>query len=165
MPLTSKIRFYDPEWPCRFDEEAARLRSIFGGNLIALHHVGSTAVPGLAAKPEIDILVVVNSLESCDHWTAQLHDLGYMRGKDLSLGHLFYRRNVHGLRTHKIHVCVEGHAQVQAMLRFRDLLIADQHLREQYQTLKFKLERENTNGIGEYLERKEPFILAALKQG
>jgi GrpB-like predicted nucleotidyltransferase (UPF0157 family) len=164
MPLTSIISQHDPEWPSRFDKEATRIRPIFAVDLVGIYHVGSTAVPGLAAKPEIDILVVVSSQESCESWTAQLSELGYIRGRNLSHGHLFYRRNLERLRTHKIHVCIEGHAQVHAMLTFRDLLIADANLREQYQALKLKLERENTLGIGEYLERKAPFILAALTQ-
>ena len=163
MPLTSTIRDYDSDWPRRFDEEAARLRPVFAESLLEIHHVGSTAVPGLAAKPEIDVLVVVDSQDRCDDWTAMLSDFGYIRGRDLSSGHLFYRRNVDGVRTHKIHACIAGHEQVFAMLKYRDLLRSDSDLRERYQTLKLKLERENIGGIGEYLEGKEPFIRAALK--
>lgn len=59
MPLTSPIMPYDPTWPQQYAAEAARLKPIFNSALIGIHHVGSTAVPELAAKPEIDVLAVV----------------------------------------------------------------------------------------------------------
>lgn len=88
--------------------------------------------------------------------------LGYLRGKDLSEGHQFYRRDVDGVRTHKVHVCPAGHAQIGRILRFRDLLRQDPDLRARYQGLKLTLEAENQDGIQEYLARKAPFIDAVL---
>lgn len=84
--------------------------------------------------------------------------LGYVRGSDLSAEHQFYRRDVAGVRTHKVHVCVSGHWQIKRMLRFRDLLRDDEQLRRDYQQLKLHLEAINRNGIGEYLAAKAPFI-------
>ena len=162
MPLTSAIASYDPGWLNRYDEEATRIRPIFGQRLLEYHHVGSTAVPGLSAKPEIDILAIVDDQMDCEDWTKGLSVLGYVRGRDLSFGHLFYRRNVGRVRTHKIHVCINGHDQIRAMLAFRDMLRSDSDLRERYQELKLRLERENTSGIGEYLDGKKPFIDAVL---
>ena len=54
-----RVEPYNPDWPAAFQREAARLRPVFGKNLVALHHIGSTAVPGLAAKPILDIMPVV----------------------------------------------------------------------------------------------------------
>ena len=164
MSLTSKIEPYDPEWPKRFENAVQKLYPIFRTSLLSIHHVGSTAVIGLAAKPEIDILIVVNSTKYCDYWTPELAHSGFVRGGDLSNGHLFYKRNVKGLRTHKIHVCIDGHKQIRAMLAFRDLLTSNASLREQYQELKLRQEQQNTAGIGEYLESKRPFIDEALKE-
>ena len=158
MPLTSTITAYDAEWPRKYNEELERLRPIFGDALRAIHHVGSTAVPGLSAKPEIDILVVVSDLKMADEWTIGLTRLGYRRGGDLSAGHQFYKRDIDGVRTHKIHVCREPHPQIEKMLKFRDHLRSHSDLRERYQALKLKLEEENTRGIGEYLEGKAPFV-------
>lgn len=64
MALTSSITDYDPTWPQRYVEAAATLAPIFGGRLVEMHHVGSTAVPGLAAKPEIDVLAVVDASDT-----------------------------------------------------------------------------------------------------
>jgi GrpB-like predicted nucleotidyltransferase (UPF0157 family) len=112
MPLTSSIQPYDPQWPQRYADEAARLTPIFGSALVELHHVGSTGVPGLAAKPEIDILAVVNSTDVPKEWIRSFEKLGYRRGGDLSPGHRFFKRDIDEVRIHKLHVCREGHPTV-----------------------------------------------------
>lgn len=145
-----------------FVAEEARLQSVFGPRAVQINHVGSTAVPGLAAKPEIDVLVVV-----LDHKDDALVDrgmasLGYVRGKNLSEGHHFYRRDIDGVRTHKVHVCLVGHAQISRMLHFRDMLRNDPDLRQRYEDLKVGLEASNTQGIHEYLTQKAPFIEAVM---
>ncbi len=161
MALTSKLTAYDDAWPAMFRAERDRLEPAFGGALVAIHHVGSTAVPGLTAKPEIDVLIEVSDYES--GLDDALDALGYRRGKDLTPGHRFYRRDLDGIRTHKLHVCVSGHRKIGLMLRFRDLLRSDPAVRERYQALKLRLEAENRDGMAEYLTRKEPFIDACLE--
>lgn len=162
MALTSKITTYNPEWPQRYEADKMLLVSAFGDELIAMHHVGSTAVPQLAAKPEIDVLIEVS-----EHCNAAARDevllsLGYVRGSDLSEGHHFYRRNVGEVRTHKVHICRCGHPSIIQMLTFRELLRNDASLRQRYQDLKIELEATNTGGMAEYLEKKGPFIITAL---
>ncbi|NBF10070.1 GrpB family protein [Pseudomonas sp. Fl4BN1] len=164
MALTSKISLYDCQWPLGFLAEKDRIIKGFGGELVAIHHVGSTAVSGLAAKPEIDLLVVVSEHRGEAARNAFMSTLGYVRGSDLSVGHHFYRRDVDGVRTHKVHVCTGGHEQIGRMLRFRDLLRQDGDLRQQYQDLKLRLEASNRQGIGEYLAQKAPFIAAVLER-
>ncbi|WP_421726275.1 GrpB family protein [Bauldia sp.] len=161
MALTSKITAYDAAWPAMFVAERERLAAGFGADLIAIHHVGSTAVPGLAAKPEIDLLVEVSDHRDTPRVDAFMRSCGYVRGKDLSPGHHFYRKDRDGVRTHKVHVCPSGHEQIARMLRFRDLLRRDADLRRRYQNLKFALETESA-GIGEYLAQKAPFIDSAI---
>jgi GrpB-like predicted nucleotidyltransferase (UPF0157 family) len=158
MALTSRISGYDPEWPPQFAAERERLAPIFGPDLIRVDHVGSTAVPGLSAKPEIDILVELVRGGDIDRHAPSIISLGYVRGGDLSDGHHFFRKNAGGVRTHKLHVLAHGHSQVWRMLSFRDHLRSNPAARQAYQNLKLKLEAENTRGIGEYLEGKAPFI-------
>jgi GrpB-like predicted nucleotidyltransferase (UPF0157 family) len=162
MPLTSAIQPYDPRWPQNYADEAERLIPIFGSSLVETHHVGSTAVPELAAKPEIDILAVINMTGVPDQWTPSFEKQGYRRGGDLSPGHHFFKRDIGGVRTHKLHICHEGHPTISEMLRFRDHLRQHPADRLKYQELKLKLERENTEGIREYLAAKAPFIHAIL---
>ncbi|MGT2489622.1 GrpB family protein [Cupriavidus basilensis] len=90
--------------------------------------------------------------------------LGYVRGSNLSSGHHFYRRDVDGVRTHKVHVCVSGHWQIErpkcSVLSI--FLGAIPVFGQQYQDLKFQLESSNRGGIGEYLAQKAPFIDALM---
>lgn len=164
MPLTSSISPPNPGWPQQYRDAEAQLAPIFGSELIAKHHVGSTAVAGLAAKPEIDILAVVTTSEDPQPWTDRLAELGFHRGGDLSPGHRFYKRELSGVRTHKLHVCVEGHPTVREMLTFRDHLRTNEADRRRYEELKLQLERENVTGISEYLAGKRPLITAILAQ-
>lgn len=164
MALTSKITPYNPDWPLRYENDRQLLASAFGDELQAVHHVGSTAVAGLAAKPELDVLIEVSAHCNEPARDQTLRTLGYVRGSDLSQGHHFYRRNVGEVRTHKLHVCNRGHRSIMQMLAFRDLLRTDPALRQRYQTLKLELEASNIGGMAEYLEKKGPFIIAALLQ-
>lgn len=162
MPLTSSISPYDVQWASRYQDEASRLSLVFGSAMKGIHHVGSTAVPGLSAKPEIDVLVVVYDISRAEEWSESLLALQYQRGGDLSAGHLFYKRDIEGVRTHKIHVCLSGHPKIYAMLNFRDYLRSHDEARNEYEALKLELERQNIEGIGEYLQGKEPFIRSVL---
>ncbi|TIN10611.1 GrpB family protein [Mesorhizobium sp.] len=162
MALTSQISAYDAKWPDMFLSEKCRIEEAFGSELVQIHHVGSTAVPGLAAKPEIDLLVEVREHRDETRVANFMKSIGYVRGKDLSPDHHFYRRDVNGVRTHKVHVCPSGHWQISRMRRFRDLLRADANLRKRYEDLKLQLEAENEHGIKEYLALKAPFIDAVV---
>lgn len=158
MPLTSKLTKYNAQWPVQFEAEAQRLRPIFGNRLVAIHHVGSTAVEGLAAKPEIDVLVTVADREALGNWKDCLKLLGYRRGGDIVEGHHFFKRDVGGVRTHKLHVCEEEHPQVRRMLKIRDHLRTNAEDCAAYAALKFRLEEQNRTGIAEYLVGKSPFL-------
>lgn len=160
--LTSPIVDYDSNWPCKFERAVQELATVFDCSLSQFHHIGSTAVPGLAAKPEIDILAVIDAPQGKVDWSHRLQGYGYRRGADLSVGHQFYKRDVDGLRTHKLHLCIAGHQQIAWMIGFRDLLLRDASIRSEYQILKKRLESLNTGGIAEYLEHKDPFIREAM---
>ncbi|MEO0936671.1 MAG: GrpB family protein [Pseudomonadota bacterium] len=160
MRLTSDLTAYDPAWPRAFDAEAARLAPIFGAGCVAVHHVGSTAVPGLLAKPEIDILVTVLDDAPLGVLGRALEARGYRRGRDLAEGHRFFKRDVDGVRTHKLHVCAPDHPRAARMLAIRDHLRADAGARRAYADLKLRLARDNRAGIAEYLAGKAPFLEA-----
>lgn len=158
MALTSQITQYTDQWPSVFLAERRLVADVFGPDLIEIHHVGSTAVVGLSAKPEIDLLVEVREQTNQFERDQSMASLGYVRGSDLSQGHHFYRKDVDGVRTHKVYVCLAGHWQIERMIRFRDLLIDNAQIRQEYQRLRLHLEATNREGIGEYLAKKAPFI-------
>lgn len=116
MALTSMIAFYDPRWSEQFEMERRKLAPIFGDRLQGIEHVGSTAVPMLSANPEIDILVEISDDADLDIYSARMRELGYRRGGDLSPGHHFFKRDMDGVRTHKVHVCISGHWQIVRLL-------------------------------------------------
>jgi GrpB-like predicted nucleotidyltransferase (UPF0157 family) len=86
MALTSKIAPYDGRWRALYSAEKDQITSSFGVELDGIHHVGSTAVPGLAAKPEIDLLVEVSGHRNEAARDDSMRALGYVRGRDLSEG-------------------------------------------------------------------------------
>jgi len=115
---------YDPTWPALFTAEAARIRESFGAHAERIEHVGSTAVPGLAAKPVIDIQVSVGSLASPAPYHERLEQLGYTHFPlgDFDLVYPFFKRPAIWPSTHHVHLCVGGSVQEQEHLAFRDRL-------------------------------------------
>ena len=104
MPQHVTVSDYSPEWPLEYEREAAALARVFGGNLAAIHHIGSTAVPGLAAKPIIDIMPVVYSLEAVDALSAGFEALGYEYLGEFGIPGRRYMRRGGDERTHQVHV-------------------------------------------------------------
>ena len=157
---------YDPEWPQLFKEEAGRLASIWGDQCNAIHHVGSTSVPELRAKPIIDIMLVIKDISKVYDFDDGMKSLGYWcRGEDLSAGtpgRYYYSKDTKGLRTHQVHVVQEGHYEIEEMLNFRDYLRAHPEIANEYAELKTKLIEQNKTGILEYIQGKDKFIKACI---
>ena len=133
---------YDPAWPRKYAKEKARLLAIFAGDILQLEHIGSTAVPGLAAKPIIDMLAGVQSMEDADALLAPLRDYGYVTPPDCNLGLVDRRwllRHASARRTHHLHLVVLGGYGWRRTLRFRDLLCAHAEAAKQYEELKLRL--------------------------
>ena len=130
---------YDPDWPSQFEAEAAALRPFFGDNLIALHHIGSTSVPGLAAKPTLDLLGVVKSITLVSETRSSFEALEYKsRGAFGIEGREFFVKGSPN-PTHHLHVFEVGSAEIQRHLAFRDYLRAHTEAALEYAALKMKL--------------------------
>ena len=160
------LRPHDATWSAAFDEAAAQLAQRLSGIVVALHHVGSTAIPGIAAKPVIDILAVVTDLEALDDRTDMLAAIGYE-----SLGEFgipkrrYFRRNTPaGVRTHQVHAFVTGHEQIERMLLFRDYLRATPAMAQQYEALKYRLAAQCGDDVERYAESKTGFVETVLGQ-
>ena len=166
MALTSKLESYNPSWPNLYAEESATLLPLFGDDLSAIHHVGSTAIPGMKAKPEIDILVVLRERADFSSYFSVIELKGYrFRGEEPGApGHWYFSKDQENRRTHKLHLCGPAHPCVSDQLLFRDFLIANPDRATEYAELKSTLEKTNSNGMMEYLEKKAPFILETLQR-
>jgi len=128
---------YDPRWPARFDEEQRRVREVLGARAIAIEHVGSTAVPGLGAKPIIDIMVGVRDLAGAfDDCSAALQSIGYLYVPRRLPDRHFFQRGPWGARTHHLHLTEFGGAMWERYLLFRDYLRTHPDVARQYYELK-----------------------------
>ena len=159
---------YDPAWPARFAAEAERIRQAFGTHALRIEHVGSTAVPGLPAKPVIDIQVSVPSLELGDLFHSQLVALGYTHFPlgAFDLVYPFYKRPTEWPSTHHVHLCAAGSEQERSHLAFRDYLRSSPALAAEYASLKQQLASAHDGLTMESQERyslsKSEFVRSVL---
>jgi GrpB-like predicted nucleotidyltransferase (UPF0157 family) len=159
MPIT--IAEYDSRWPSLYEEEKGRVLCLLGDVVLDIQHVGSTAVPGLGAKPIIDIMVAVADLADVEKCIEPLATLGYeFRGEAGVPGRLFFGKGAP--RTHNLHVVErEGDVWKNALL-FRDFLRAHPDEARQYYELKKRLAAQYGAGRDEYWHGKRPFIESLL---
>jgi GrpB-like predicted nucleotidyltransferase (UPF0157 family) len=163
-----EIADYDPEWPAVFERERQRLLTCLPDDLIVrIEHFGSTAVPGLASKPIIDMLVEVSDLAAVrERVVPLLESQGYdyfWRPTFGDAGEPFYawfikRDPATGERTHHIHMVEGGFASHWDRLLFRDYLIAHPEVAAQYGALKCRLAAEASTDRVRYTEAKGEFI-------
>ncbi len=153
-----KVADYDPAWPKKYAAEAEQLRDSLGNLVADIQHIGSTAVPGLAAKPIIDIAVAVADIQAVDALVGPLEALGYeYRGLLAGIeGHHFFRRG--NPREFFLHVFEAGGDFWRRRIAFRDYLIAHPDVAAEYATLKERLAREYADDRSSYTAEKKAFI-------
>jgi putative glutamine amidotransferase len=150
---------YDPAWPARFESEAARIREALGETAVRIEHVGSTSVPGLAAKPVVDIQVSVPSMAPRATYRDALVGLGYRWALDpWTDEHEFFSRDEEGERTFHVHVCSAGSGWERRHLTFRDWLRANPEDAAAYERLKRELAEQHKRDTYSYAAAKTDFI-------
>lgn len=151
---------HDPRWRDAFEAEAGRVAAALGETVVAVHHIGSTAIPGIYAKPVIDLLVEVGDINDVDARGAAMESLGYeVMGEYGIPGRRFFRKDdPEGVRTHNLHVFEAGSAQVVRHLAFRDYMIAHPADAREYSELKRRLAQEHPRSIDGYMDGKDGFI-------
>ncbi|MFP7286842.1 GrpB family protein [Shouchella clausii] len=148
---------YDPEWPNQFDREATRIRSVLGNKALQLEHVGSTSVPGLCAKPIIDILLVVIDSANETTYVPDLEKAGYtLRIREPEW---FEHRLLKGPDTDiNLHVFSKGASEVNRMLRFRDWLRSNNADRDKYASVKRHLAQRQWRHVQHYADAKSAIV-------
>ena len=150
---------YSSEWPRWFTREAALLREIFGDTAIAIEHVGSTAVPGMAAKPQLDILLTVDAIEQADARTDDLKKSGYEAyGDALQKGGRLFSRWENGEKIVNLHVFLADSPVINEYIAMRDFLLAHPQAAKAYAALKLELYKKYPDDYLKYREFKDPFI-------
>ena len=124
-------------WASAFTKERDLLLSLLGPTVLRIEHVGSTAIPGIVAKPIVDIAVAVQSLDGIESWSESLKPYGYTSfGDREARGEHFFAKGPDDMRTHYMHVVPLDSNLWNEYLRFRDMLRSDFSLRQQYEDLK-----------------------------
>ena len=152
---------YSSNWPILYEQEKQRLLDAVGSDVADIQHVGSTSVPGLAAKPIIDIAAVLRHFPPSMILIRALEELGYLYQGELGIaGRHFFRKGMP--RTHHLHL-VEANSEVwQKQLLFRDFLRAHPESAQRYDTLKRELAVQYSCDRKAYVNAKAPLIAELL---
>jgi len=157
---------YDPAWPQLFAAEAVRLRAAIAPYISVIEHIGSTAVPGLAAKPVIDILIGVHSLSDAPHFIPPLQALGYVYIEELEkeIPERRYLQKVTATaHTHHLHIVEPDSAFFLEHVHFRDVLRAHPEVAAEYAALKLRLAAQYRHDREAYTRAKTDFIQKVLQ--
>lgn len=170
QPTARKIILapYDPTWPAQFEEERNRLLAVIGKWAAGIQHVGSTAIPGSAAKPIIDIAVHLDSLTDALKCITPLAGIGYECLGEFGLpGRIYFRKRTDNPlpgqahdgvgRTHQIHMYETGHEQYEKQVVFRDYLRSHSEAAREYEALKRDL-AARLSDVEEYADSKSDFV-------
>jgi len=151
---------HDPRWRDAFEAEARQVVAALGENVVAVHHIGSTAVPDIYAKPVVDLLVEVRDLTGVDGRRPAMESLGYeVMGEYGIPGRRYFRKdNREGIRTHNLHAFEAGSGEVERHLAFRDYMIAHPGEAQRYSELKRKLAEEHPRSMEGYMDGKDGFV-------
>jgi GrpB-like predicted nucleotidyltransferase (UPF0157 family) len=152
---------YDPAWPARAVAELRRIGEALGPVAVRLEHVGSTAVPGLAAKPILDLQLSVAAIEPRERYVEPLSALGYLFvPAPESPDHHFLARPPERPRTHHLHVCQAGSSHELRHLAVRDFLRAHEDEAASYEALKRRLAARHPQDRLAYIAGKEAYVTA-----
>lgn len=156
---------YKPEWIKLFKTEAVRIKTILGENCTAIYHIGSTSVVGLAAKPIIDIMPIVHTLENVDKVRSEFEKIGYEYMGEFGITGRRYLRKGGEERTHQIHIFSEHNTMdIERHLAVRDYLRTHKDVCNKYAILKKELAKKYPYDIDGYCKGKDAFVLQMEKE-
>ena len=155
-----EVVLHDPNWRSAFETESKLIALALGENVVAIHHIGSTAIPQIHAKPIVDMLVEVKDLLKIDTYSSEMEALGYQAMGEFGIpGRRFFRKgNEAGIRTHHLHGFEVNSAQIERHLAFRDYMITHSEEAQQYSELKRELANKYHDNIQAYMDGKDGFI-------
>lgn len=151
---------HNPQWRKAFQCESQEILQIFGKNVVAVHHIGSTAIPHIYAKPIIDLLIEVKEIAKVDQNNRAMQRLGYTAMGEYGIPgrRYFYGNNELGIRLYHVHIFEKQSPEVKRHLAFRDYLIAHPEEAQQYSELKRELAKKYVNDFNGYMDGKDSFI-------
>lgn len=162
--MTDTLVMHESNWKSLYEKESILIRSNQKGNLLEIHHIGSTAISDIYAKPKIDMAVIVNDLDE----SKSLQDLGYELYGCLNIPfRYFFSKKSPELNAH-LHVMLPEDPELEGFLMFRDYLNSHESVRKEYSELKCKIKdllgKGHEKWLGEYTLAKNEFITLVLKK-
>lgn len=152
---------YRSDWPVQFQRHAERIKNALGGTALRIEHIGSTSVEGLAAKPIIDILVVVADSAKEDLYLPGMLSAGYeLRVREPD----FEEHRMFRTPARDVHVFSPSSGEIERYLLFRDFVRADAETRDQYAALKRELSKTDWADMNEYANAKTDFIEGVIRR-
>jgi GrpB-like predicted nucleotidyltransferase (UPF0157 family) len=162
---TVKLVKHSPKWQQSFQCEQEKLCRIFGEDALEVQHVGSTAIPGILAKPIIDIALIVASFQKAKRYEKKLKEIGYeIKENDMREERLFFTKGPENKRTHYLHIGEVGSGYAEDMILFRDYLCSHKDAAKEYDELKENLAKKYRNDRETYTAKKADLIESILKK-
>ncbi|MBM6619967.1 GrpB family protein [Bacillus suaedaesalsae] len=149
---------YQENWRNLYHTEEQLLRNVLGEQLSQIHHIGSTSIPRMMAKPIIDILIEVNNIDKVDSFNHIFIKIGYEPKGENGIKNRRYFQKGGNDRTHHVHIFPAGHSEVTRHLAFRDYLIAHPTEAKRYEELKRKLASQYIHNPNLYSEGKNELV-------
>lgn len=151
---------HDSSWFAKFSRESIDVVRALGDTVLAIHHIGSTSIAGVYAKPIVDMLGEVRELGSVDARNQAMADLGYEALGECGIpGRRYFRKdNATGQREFNVHLFAAGSSEIDRHLAFRDFMRAHAELAAEYSDLKRRLAREHPDSIDLYMDGKDAFV-------
>ena len=164
-PRQVRVVPHDPAWREAFEAEAAALRSVLGDEAVAIHHIGSTSVPNLHAKPTVDVLVEAREIGNLDDLETELDEGGYEAWGEYGIpGRRFFTRDRGPERLCNVHVFEAGSPGVERHLAFRDYLTRHPETARAYGDLKGDLAERFSADMEAYMNGKDAFVKKVEKE-
>jgi GrpB-like predicted nucleotidyltransferase (UPF0157 family) len=158
MPNPLVIKAYDPQWPILFEELRVKFSELLGNMVSAIEHIGSTSVPGLAAKPIIDLDVLLASAAYLPETIRRLATLGYEHEGDLGIAGREAFRTPRSLCAHHLYVCLPNYEEFRRHILLRNYLRSHPAEVSAYNNLKWELFARFANDRAAYIQGKADFV-------
>ncbi len=150
---------YDPRWANQFKAESKVVETAFEGMTLSIEHIGSTAVPGMAGKPLIDMLAIVPDITAAETRVPAMEAAGYTANTDyLHKKTLLFSREINGNKLVNVHVFEQGHPHIQEMLDLRDYLASNPEEAQAYSRLKHALKSQYPDDYAGYRRGKDEYM-------
>ncbi|OQP02138.1 GrpB family protein [Geobacillus sp. 44B] len=146
------------QWAMMFAEEAEKLKRVFGKECLRIYHIGSTAIPGMSAKPIVDIMIEVHDIDHVDSYNDAMAVLGYQAMGENGIPKRRFFQKGGDERTHHVHVFPTGSEHIARHIAFKEYMIAHPEKARAYSRLKEGLAKQFPDDIEAYIKGKDEFV-------